>query len=110
MNVLLIANILLVVSYVGITIWRMKALPESISAMVYELPEKRQWVWSAWLCLVAVTLFEPMVFRVEFIGWLTTIGLFGAALTPLIDPEKRRWHYGLANLMSSRNKQILQTL
>ena len=97
MNVLLIANILLVVSYVGITIWRMKALPESISAMVYELPRKRQWVWSAWLCLVAFTLMPVLLEKlpdgVEFLGFLTTIGLVGAAVTPLIQLETRKWHY-----------------
>lgn len=52
---------------------------------------------------MSVTLFDPLVFRVEFIGWLATVGLFGAALTPLIDLEKRRWHYALA-IGAGRNR------
>lgn len=97
MTVLLVINILLVVSYVGITIWRMKSLPESISAMVYELPKKRQWVWSAWLVSVAFTLMPVLLEKlpdgVESLGFLTTIGLVGAAVTPLIQLETRKWHY-----------------
>lgn len=29
-------------------------VPDSISAMVYELPKKWQWMWTVWLCLVAM--------------------------------------------------------
>lgn len=97
MTVLLVINILLVAVYVGATIWRIKALPESISAMVYELPRKWQWVWSAWLVAVAFTLMpvllEALNGGVEFLGFLTTIGLVGAAVTPLVQPETRKWHY-----------------
>jgi hypothetical protein len=100
MNVLLIVNILLVVSYVGITIGRMKALPESISAMVYELPKGRQWVWSVWLCLVSFTLMpvllEKLPDNAEFLGFLTVLGLAGAAVTPLIHADTRKWHYVVA--------------
>jgi hypothetical protein len=97
MTVLLVINILLVAVYVGATIWRMKGLPESISAMVYELPRKWQWVWSAWLVAVAFTLMPVLLEKlpdgVEFLGFLTTIGLVGAAVTPLIQLETRKWHY-----------------
>ena len=97
MTVLLVINILLVAVYVAATIWRMKALPESISAMVYELPRKWQWVWSAWLVAVAFTLMPVLLEKlpdgVEFLGFLTTIGLVGAAVTPLIQLETRKWHY-----------------
>ena len=100
MTVLLVINILLVAVYVAATIWRMKALPESISAMVYELPRKWQWVWSAWLVAVAFTLMPVLLEKlpdgVEFLGFLTTIGLVGAAVTPLVQTETRKWHYILA--------------
>lgn len=88
--------LLLVVFYLGITIWRKKELPESISALVYDLPKKRQWVWSAWFAIVCALLFIPIVERLEWLGWLTEVCLLGCAVTPLIKPDTRKIHYALA--------------
>ena len=42
--VMTLISVLLVVSVVGTAIWKEKALPDSISALVYALPSKWQWV------------------------------------------------------------------
>lgn len=93
MNIILILlAFLLVASYVGTAVWRKGELPDSISAMVYDLPRRRQWTWSAWLCAVAILLFGPLVSATEFLGWLTLALLAGAALTPVVNPDTRLWH------------------
>lgn len=101
--ILILLAFLLVASYVGPAVWRKGELPDSISAMVYDLPRRRQWTWSAWLCLVAVLLFEPLVSATEFLGWWTILFLAGAALTPVVRTDTRRWHYAsgvMAGVMS----------
>ena len=90
--VLIIASILLVVLFVGTAVWRKGELPDSISAMVYDLPRRKQWAWSAWLCMVAALLFEPLISATGFLGWLTLALLAGAALTPVVNPDTRLWH------------------
>ena len=80
------------VSYLGITILRDKELPESISALVYDLPKGRQWIWSAWLVTVGLLLFAPLTERCGWMGWLTEVCLLGSALTPLVNPDTRVWH------------------
>lgn len=67
-------------------------VPDSISAMVYELPKKWQWTWTVWLCLVAMLLMPDLAERCGWIGWLTVVCLCGAAVTPIIQQETRRWH------------------
>ena len=57
----LIASILLVVLYTGATIWKKRGLPESISAMVFELPKGWQWVWGVWLWAVAFLTGIPAI-------------------------------------------------
>ena len=55
MTTLLIISILLVTLYVGAAIWKERELPESISAMVYLLPEGgAQWLWSLWMVVTAI--------------------------------------------------------
>ena len=49
---MLLISISLVVLYVGTTIWIKKELPDSISAMVYDLPEGGwRWLWTVWLAV-----------------------------------------------------------
>lgn len=93
MNTLVILSLLLTASLVGVAIWRHKELPESISALVYDLPKKRQWVWSAWLVAVSALLFVPLTDACGGLGWLTEACLMGAALTPLVKQDTRKWHY-----------------
>ncbi|MBP3756392.1 MAG: hypothetical protein J6I61_03825 [Prevotella sp.] len=73
---MLIISILLVVLYVGITIWRRwrstdvsdglserlnEALPDSISAMVYDLPRGWQWLWIVWMWVVSLLTCIPLI-------------------------------------------------
>jgi len=61
MATMTILSILMVVSFTGIAIWKMNGLPESISAMVYALPDGGwRWLWSAWLALVSILTFAPV--------------------------------------------------
>jgi len=92
MTAMIVCSFLLTASFVGVAIWKAKSLPESISALVYDLPKKRQWVWSAWLVAVSALLFVPLTDVCGGLGWLTEVALMGAALTPLVKHETRKWH------------------
>lgn len=97
-----ILSILLVVSFVGITIWRKKLLPDSISAMVYDLPEGGwRWLWSVWLVFVSVFTFAPTIEILDgrgmgIMGFVPMVLLCFVAVWPLFDKEHLRWHYILA--------------
>ena len=93
---MLILSLLLVVSYVGAAIWRSGMLPESVSAMVFDLPRKGQWLWTAWLALVALTL-APSLFEAVPENWGITAHVFVTsilfvAVMPLIKGEKNTAH------------------
>ena len=93
---MLILSLLLVVSYVGAAIWRSGMLPESVSAMVFALPRKGQWLWTAWLALVALTL-APSLFEAMPENWGITAHVFVTsilfvAVMPLIKGEKNTAH------------------
>ena len=82
---MLIFSILLVVSYVGTAIWSKGELPESVSAMVYDLPKAGQWLWTLWLFLVAFciapALLEAIPESWKFVGFFTVACLaFCAAI------------------------------
>ena len=97
MVVMLTVSVLLVVLYVGTAIWVKRRLPESISAMVYDLPRQGQWVWTVWLWASTYTM-TPVLF--EFTpdelgsvahGFATSI-LFTGAM-PLVKGERNTAHY-----------------
>ena len=98
MIVILIISVLLVALYVGATIWRFRALPDSISAMVYALPEGGcRWLWSAWLALVGLLTFAPVVELLDgrglgILGFLPMALLMFVAVWPIFDREHYRWH------------------
>lgn len=93
-----ILSILLAVSFAGAAIWRLKALPDSISAMVYALPEGGwRWLWSAWLVLVGILTFAPVVEILDgrglgILGFLPMAMLMFVAVWPIFDREHYRWH------------------
>jgi len=76
MTYLVLASILLAVLYAGTVIWRRwydtdasasfserlnEALPDSISALVYELPRGWQWLWIVWIWSVSLLTCIPLV-------------------------------------------------
>lgn len=61
MMYMVIISVLLSVAYTGAVIWKRKKLPESISALVYSLPNKWQWTWIVWMWVVAITTCIPLI-------------------------------------------------
>lgn len=96
-----IASILLVVLFVGITIWRTGEIPESISAMVYSLPKGgAQWLWTIWMILVDIFTFAPAIQVLDqrglgFLAFLPMVMIAFVAVWPLFDEEHKKWHYVL---------------
>lgn len=80
---------------VGVVLMSRGGLPESVSGMVFALPVRRRWVWSVWLVAVALTVMAPLMTAlgdVAWLGWLTVVGLAGAAVTPICNGDTRLLH------------------
>ena len=98
MAVMVIVSILLAVSFVGIAIWKLRGIPESISSMVWALPEGAwRWLWSVWLVTVSVLTFAPIIGVLDTVG----LGIFGflpmvcfgfVAAWPLFDQDHAKLH------------------
>jgi len=109
---MIILSILLVALGVGAAVWSIhretglpwsQSLPDSISAMVYLLPERGgwRWLWTIWLVLVDVLTFAPVIEILDrrglgILGFLPMAMLGFVAVWPLFDIEHRKWHYILA--------------
>lgn len=99
MTAFLCVSVLLVILYVGVAIWRKRELPESISAMVYILPEGGwRWLWSLWLIVVSVLTFAPVIEILDkrglgFLAFLPIVFNMFVAVWPLYDTEHKPWHY-----------------
>lgn len=97
----LLISALLVVLYVGAAIWRWRKLPESVSAMVHDLPKKWQWVWTAWLGLVTALMAPALTEAMpsEWYGISAHIFIICLAMTaamPLVPGSHNDAHYGLS--------------
>lgn len=96
MTLLLIISILFVAAYLVVAIWRMKALPDSISALVYALPSKWQWVWTLWLWAVSLLMCIPLIDVLpetwKFLGFLTLACLGFVGAMPIIYKEHKKAH------------------
>lgn len=95
MILLLIISILLVVSVTGIALWRIKALPESISSLVYVFRWK--WLWTVWLTIVGILTCAPAIEVLDrigmgFLGFSTLACLIFCAAMPIFMKEQRQWH------------------
>lgn len=94
---MLIFSILLVVSYVGTAIWSKGELPESVSAMVYDLPRPWQWLWIVWIwsvsLLACIPLIEVMPDDWRILAFLTLASLFFCGAMPLVKDERNVAHY-----------------
>jgi len=79
----------------GIAVMLRGGVPDSVSGLVYNLSDAKQWWWSVWLAAVAITVMVPMMTALDgfaWIGWLTSVCLIGAAVTPVIRSDTRRMH------------------
>lgn len=98
MTTLVIISIVLVVLYVGITIYHTKSIPESISAMVFDLKKPWQWVWSAWLASVTVMISPALTAAMPDVwygiaGHIFIVLLAMTAAMPLLPGYHNKAHY-----------------
>lgn len=80
----------------GLLLMSRGGVPESVSGLVYNLPERMRWAWSGWLIAVALTLMVPLMSAlgdVAWLGWLTVVCLLGAAVTPVFNRDTRTMHH-----------------
>lgn len=104
MTTMTVLSILLAVSFTGAAIWRLRTLPDSISAMVYALPDGGwRWLWSAWLALVGILTFAPVVEMLDgrglgILGFLPMAMLMFVAAWPIFDREHYKWHNILSTI------------
>ena len=85
----------------GAAIWKNKAIPESISAMVYDLPKKWRFLWILWMWAIAFLTIIPAIEilsqkGMEYIGFITLAGLVFTGAMPLVKNEKNTMHYVFA--------------
>ena len=110
MVTLLIIPILLVVLYVGTAIWNSKELPDSVSAMVYDLPRSGQWVWTVWMwavsLLMCIPLIEVLPENLELLGFLTLWCLVMCGAMPISDNRVSRRAHNVFGILSGVLSQV----
>ena len=96
---MLTISILLVALYVGAATWKERELPESISGMVYLLPEGGwRWLWSVWLWIVSLLATMPVISILDtrnmaYLGFFTLACLVFVGAWPLYHPDTKKAHY-----------------
>ena len=102
---MLILSLLMAVAYVAAVIIKDRALPDSISALVYALPAGRwRWLWSAWLALVTLLMAPALTAALTAAWWTslladaTVICLAMTAALPLLPGYHNRLHNALGIL------------
>lgn len=94
---MVVISFILVVLYVGATIWRKKDLPASISSLVYDLPTGWQWVWTAWIWSVGLLTCIPVIEALsakglEFLGFLTLCCITFCGAMPVVRNQRNTAH------------------
>ena len=111
---MLCISILLIVLYIGGYIWKHKELPNSISAMVYDLKGGQRYLWQSWLAIVTIfiapTLFEATKDNpFQFIAFLFLFCLLMVSGLPLVEKEKNKAH-GIIAICSGILSQVGVTM
>ena len=111
---MLCISILLIVLYIGGYIWKNKELPNSISAMVYDLKGSQRYLWQSWLAIVTIfiapTLFEATKDNpFQFIAFLFLFCLLMVSGLPLVEKEKNKAH-GIIAICSGILSQVSVTM
>lgn len=104
---MLIISILLVTSVTTLSIWRMKCLPDSISALVFAF--KYKWLWTVWIWAVSLLTLIPAIDRLSHIG-MEALGfgslacLMFCGAMPLVDKENTtmHWVFGVSGCVLSQ--------
>jgi hypothetical protein len=92
---------LLAIAGVGVAIYKNKELPESMSAVVYDLPKRQQWLWTLWMWAIAVAVGIPLIDRMggsmfQFLAFFTMVSMVFCGAIPIVRKERNTVHYGLA--------------
>jgi len=90
-----LALVSLLLAIIGMAVMLRGGVPDSVSGLVYNLSDTKQWWWSVWLSAVAITVMVPLMGclgDLGCLGWLTSICLIGAAVTPIIKQDTRMMH------------------
>lgn len=103
MTYYLILSLLLVTSFVGVACKRRRELPESISAMVYDLPSKWRWLWTVWLVHVSALTMIPAIEVLDgkglaMIAYFALVFLLLTAINPLTGKDNEEVHMSLAKI------------
>lgn len=125
MTYLVLASILLTVLFVGTVVWRRwrdtdvsenfserlnEALPDSISAMVYELPRGWQWLWIVWMwavsLLTCIPLIEVLPDDVKVLGFATLAYLMLCGAMPISDKAVSRRAHNVFGILGGVLSQV----
>ena len=122
---MLTISILLAVLYAGTAIWRRwrdtdasasfserlnAALPDSISALVYELPRPWQWLWIVWMWVVSLLTCIPLIsatpddWRILAFATLACLMLCGAM--PISDSHVNRRAHNVFGILGGVLSQV----
>jgi len=84
------------IAYIAVVIIKDKKLPDSMSALVYALSNKWQWVWTLWLWAVSLLMCIPLIDALpetwKFLGFLTLACLGFVGAMPIIYKEHKKAH------------------
>lgn len=96
MITVLTIQILLVALFVGAAIWNKRELPDSISAIVYELKKPYQFLWTVAIWIISFLFVYPMMVimagTLQFVGFLTIVCLLFTGAMPLIPGSHNTAH------------------
>lgn len=86
-------------------------LPNSISQIVYALDDEWKWTFTAVMIAVAFLIAPQMMEvagnNIEFLAYLTSVGLIGVGADPLVKDEKNIIHYVSAVIMGVASQVLV---
>lgn len=93
---MILFSMLLAVLGIGLSTWRRKELPRSVSAMVYNLPVSEQYIWTLWLWVTASlcvpSLMESIREPWTFVGFFWIVAVMFCGAMPLTERDTEKWH------------------
>ena len=99
MVTLIIISLILVVLFVGATIYHTRSIPDSVSAMVYALPTAGRYLWTVWIWAVSMllvpSLMESLGSYWQFLGFLWCASMAFCGALPLVKGEPNIAHNAL---------------
>ena len=109
MQGLIFALILVTVTYVVAATIKEKALPESISAIVYTFGNAGRWLWTLFIFICAFLLAPPLIEALaepyQSIGFITAASLAFCGAMPLVMNEPNTGHY-ISGIIAGAFSQI----